>query len=143
MTEITFHFNVPDRAAYACRLLRKATRSGARVAVTAPADVLEGLDRELWSFDPVEFIPHARLIQGGTVATRLSPTPVWLVEAASDSPHQDVLLNLGAQSPAGFESYARLIEIVSTEEDDRMAARKRWKHYADRGYPIVRHEVAA
>ena len=30
MTEVQFHFNVPDRLVYACRLLRKALRSGAR-----------------------------------------------------------------------------------------------------------------
>ena len=31
MTEIAFHFNAPDKLAYACRLLRKAVASGARV----------------------------------------------------------------------------------------------------------------
>ena len=30
MTEIAFHFNVPDKLAYSCRLLRKAYLSGAR-----------------------------------------------------------------------------------------------------------------
>jgi hypothetical protein len=34
MTEIAFHFNVPDKLAYSCRLLRKAYLSGARVVVT-------------------------------------------------------------------------------------------------------------
>ena len=51
MTEVSFHFNVPDRAEYTCRLLRKATRQGARVTVTGPGDVLSGLDRALWTFD--------------------------------------------------------------------------------------------
>ena len=58
MTEVTFHFNVPDRPGYACRLLRKATRSGALVVVTAGAAELAGLDRLLWTFDPIEFLPH-------------------------------------------------------------------------------------
>ena len=38
MTEVAFHFNAPDKVAYACRLLRKAVGSGARVVVTAEAD---------------------------------------------------------------------------------------------------------
>ena len=59
MTEIAFHVNVPDRLAYACRLLRKAVRQGARVAVTAPPATLRGLDRALWTFEPTEFVPHA------------------------------------------------------------------------------------
>jgi DNA polymerase-3 subunit chi len=143
MTEISFHFNVPDRTAYACRLLRKASRSGARVAVTAGTEVLAELDRALWAFDPVEFVPHVRLASGQAPSERLAPTPIWLVDDASGAPHHEVLVNLGEASPAGFESYARLIEIVSTADADRAAARQRWRHYADRGYPIERHEVAA
>ena len=54
---------------------------------------------------------------------------------------QAALINIGEPVPAGFESFSRLYEIVSTEEADRLAARKRWKAYADRGYAIQRHEV--
>ena len=143
MTEITFHFNVPDRTTSACRLLRKASRSGARVSVPAGADVLDELDRALWAFDPIEFVPHVRLAATESPSARLAPTPIWLVEDASDAPHHEVLVNLGDTSPPGFESYARLIEIVSTADEDRAAARLRWRRYADRGYPIERHEVAA
>jgi DNA polymerase-3 subunit chi len=141
MTEITFHFNVGDRSGYACRLLRKATRRGARVAVTGPADVLEQLDRQLWAFDPVEFIPHLRLESGAAPGRRAEAAPVWLVEDPSRLERHEVLVNLGPDAPAGFESFGKLIEIVSTSEDDRAAARARWKHYASRGYPIARHEA--
>jgi DNA polymerase III subunit chi len=142
MTEIGFHFNVPETAAYACRLVRKATRRGAQVAVTGTDEMLARLDRDLWAFDPVEFIPHLRLRSGEPAPERLRATRVWLVEQASSAPHQDVLVNLGREAPAGFESFARLIEIVSTAEDDRLAARQRWKRYKDRGYAISQHEVA-
>ena len=67
MTEVTFHFNVPDRSGYACRLLRKATRSGAQVVVTAAAGELAGLDRLLWTFDPIEFLPHVLQRRGAPV----------------------------------------------------------------------------
>ncbi len=143
MTEVIFHFNVPDRAEYTCRLLRKATRQGARVVVTGPGEVLGGLDRALWAFDPLEFIPHVMLRANQAAPTRLRETPVWLLEDSSISVHHDVLLNLGHEAPAGFESFARLIEIVTTDEEDRVAARTRWKHYESRGYTILRHEVSA
>ncbi len=142
MTEVSFHFNVPDRTEYTCRLLRKAVRQGAKVVVTGPGNVLSGLDRALWSFDPLEFIPHALLQTHQVAAPRLRDTPVWLLEDSAASVHHEVLLNLGHEAPAGFESFARLIEIVSTDGDERAAARERWKHYASRGYNIVRHEVA-
>ncbi len=142
MTEVSFHFNVPDRLAYACRLLRKATRQGAHVVVTAPSATLNLLDRSLWTFDPLEFVPHVRVMPGAAPAPRLLDTPVWLVEEASDAARREVLLNLGLEPPAGFESFARVIEIVSTDEHERSSGRQRWKHYATRGYDIQRHEVA-
>ena len=143
MTEVTFHFNVPDRPGYTCRLLRKATRSGAQVVVTAPAGELAGLDRLLWTFDPIEFLPHVLQRRGTPVPAHLRTTPVWLTEDPADAVHHQVLVNLGREVPQGFESFERVIEIVSGDEHDRQAARLRWKHYAARGYSIQKHEVAA
>jgi DNA polymerase-3 subunit chi len=59
----------------------------------------------------------------------------------TEAPHHDVLVNLGQATPDGFESFARLIEIVPVDEAERLAARQRWKHYATRGYAIDRHEA--
>lgn len=143
MTEVSFHFNVPDRLGYACRLLRKATRQGARVTVTGEPAVLAGLDRALWSFEPTEFLPHLLLRRGEAASERHRSTPVCLTEDPAGSLHHDVLVNLGDATPTGFESFARVIEIVSTDAEERSAARTRWKHYAARGYAIERHEVAA
>jgi DNA polymerase-3 subunit chi len=143
MTEITFHFNVPDRPGYACRLLRKATRSGAQVVVTAPAPELAGLDKLLWTFADTEFVPHLLQRRGAKVPAHLQATPVWLAEDPADAMHHQVLVNLGRDVPQGFESFDRVIEIVSGDDDDRQAARARWKHYASRGYAIQKHEVAA
>ncbi|HEY9066943.1 MAG TPA: DNA polymerase III subunit chi [Burkholderiaceae bacterium] len=143
MTEITFHFNVPDRAGYACRLLRKAARAGALLVVTAPAAELAGFDRLLWTFDPTEFLPHLLQRRGTAVPPHLRTTPIWLSEEPLDAMHHQVLVNLGREVPQGFESFERVIEIVSADADDRQAARLRWKHYAVRGYEIQKHEVAA
>lgn len=143
MTRVSFHFNVPHRLDYACRLLRKATRQNARITVTGAASVLAELDRTLWSFEPTEFIAHVLLREGEALPERLRDTPVCLAASLAGALHHDVLLNLGAQAPAGFERFDRLIEIVSTDADDRAAARTRWKHYAARGYALEKHEVQA
>ena len=46
--------------------------------------------------------------------------------------------------PAGFERFLRLIEVVSSvDEQDRGHARLRWKQYASRGYAIARRALAA
>lgn len=143
MTEVEFHFNVPDRQAYACRLLRKAVRKGAGVAVTAPAPVLDSLDRLLWTFSDTEFVPHLRLTAAAAPPANLQRSPVWLVDSAQQASHLTVLVHLGEQPAEGFGSFERLIEIVSTDAAERDSARQRWRHYASRGYAIKRHEVTA
>ena len=143
MTEVQFHFNVPDRLVYACRLLRKALRSGSSgVAVSAPAATLAQLDRTLWTFEPGEFIPHIVVRGAEGPPARLQRTPIWLVEQAQQAAHHPVLVHLGDEPADGFESFRRLIEIVSSDPEDREAARRRWKHYAARGYDIQKFEAA-
>jgi DNA polymerase-3 subunit chi len=138
MTDVAFHFNAPDKLAYACRLLRKAVGSGAKVVVTAPPEVLDRLDVLLWTFSPGDFVPHAR--QPGEPRV-LAASPVILSETVADTPHRQILLNLGPELPAGFEQFARLIEVVSLDEADRQQARGRWKQYTHLGYAITRHDL--
>ncbi|KAF1049596.1 DNA polymerase III subunit chi [Xylophilus sp.] len=140
MTEIAFHFNAPDKLAYVCRLLRKAVGSGARVVVTAAPPLLDGLDSALWSITPQDFIAHCRAADSDAVMLRASP--VVLAESAdAQLPEAGVLVNLGAGVPEGFSRFGRLIEVVGRGEADRQQARQRWRHYAERGYHIVRHDL--
>ena len=140
MTEVAFHFNAPDKLAYACRLLRKASGSGARVLVTAESSFLQALDAALWSLAPHEFLAHG---MEGCSDTVWRQSPVVLSSSAQNTPHHQVLVNLGQDVPEGFSRFERLIEVVSAEDAaDRDAARRRWKHYADRGYAITRHDLA-
>ncbi|NNU42969.1 DNA polymerase III subunit chi [Ramlibacter montanisoli] len=141
MTEVAFHFNVPDKLGYACRLLRKAAGSGAKVVVTGEADLLRALDTELWTFSALEFLPHCHAASAD--AQVLAASPIVLADAPRATPHQEVLVNLGTRVPDGFERFERLIEVVTQDDEDRQQARTRWKHYADRGYAIKRHDLAA
>jgi DNA polymerase III subunit chi len=138
MTEITFHFNASDKVGHACRLLRKAVASGAKVVVTADSALLRDLDVALWNFGPLEFVPHCLNTSSAAV---LAASPVVLAESPQAAPHQHVLVNLGASVPDGFERFERLIEVVTVQEDDRQSGRRRWKHYADRGYAIKREDL--
>ncbi len=140
MTEVAFHFNAPDKLAYACRLLRKAAAAGSRVVVTAPAEALARLDTLLWTFSQTDFIAHAR-VPGEADVVAASPVLLTETPGAAGLPHHQVLLNLGGQMPAGFEAYERVIEVVSLDEEDRQQARGRWKAYASQGYDIVRHDL--
>lgn len=140
MTNVAFHFNLMDKVAYACRLLRKATRQGAKVAVTGDDYALTLLDDMLWTFEPLEFLPHCDASAPKAV---LKHTNIILTNDARNSVHTDVLVNLGGDMPNGFERYLRLIELVSTDQSDRSSARTRWRHYNSRGYTIETYEVNA
>jgi DNA polymerase-3 subunit chi len=143
MTEVSFHTKVADPLGYACRLLRKAVRKGAQVAVTADAETLRQLDRALWSFDPLDFVPHATLRAGESVPPRLQRTPIWLLTPGATAPVHDVLVNLGTDLAPGFETFKRVVEVVGNGPTETQAARQRWRHYKERGYDVAHHEASA
>jgi DNA polymerase-3 subunit chi len=143
MTAVSFYTGVPERIEYACRLLRKAVQQGAKVTVCGPAPVLEKMDRQLWSFEATEFVPHIRWsrTQGKALTPATQGTPIWLVEEADLAPHHEILLNMGDDLAAGFEAFDRVLEVVSTEPLDASAGRKRFKRYREQGLSVKHHEV--
>ncbi len=141
MTEVDFHFNAPDKVSHTCRLVRKAVATGAKVVVVADEALLSRLDAALWEFSPIEFIAHCR---DDAAPDMLRRSPVILAtDGRVTFAHQHVLINLGVGVPPGFERFERLIDIVTEGDDDRQAGRKRWRHYADRGYTLKRHDLRA
>jgi DNA polymerase-3 subunit chi len=138
VTDVAFHFNAPDPVAYACRLLRKAIGSGAKVVVVAEAEILGALDAALWTFSTTDFLPHCDI---NSDPDTLATTPVVLASSVAAAPNRHILLNLGATVPQGFELFERVIEVVALDDDSRQLARGRWKHYVDMGYAITRHDL--
>jgi len=139
MTRVDFYVNVPDRAAFACTLAARAVTAGNRALVlTADANETVRVDRLMWCQPALGFIPHVR------AAHRLAAeTPVIVDHDIDPLPHDDLLVNLTDEVPGPFSRFARLIEIVSTEEGDRQRARQRWRHYSERGYALQSHDMAA
>ena len=148
MTEISFHFNAPDRLNYACRLLRKTANGAARIAVTGSPEVLAAVDTLLWAVSPTDFIAHCfaddspSMVAASPVVLG-QPVPSATAEASGlDALTRTVLVNLGDGVPPGFESFERLAELVGTDESNRQLARERWKYYASRGYTMITHDLA-
>jgi DNA polymerase-3 subunit chi len=148
MTEVAFHSGVDDKLGYTCRLLRKAWRQGRRVIVSGEPGELAQLDPLLWTFDPAEFVPHVRARAGVEVAAELGRTPIWLVDNGANPPPgaaeaAQVLINLGPQSCAGVERFERVIEVISTDPEDRRAGRKRWRDYERAGIAVSHHALGS
>jgi DNA polymerase III subunit chi len=141
MTQIDFHVNAPAKLAYACRLARKAYGTGARSVFYAGDDrTLAEFDRLLWTFSPLDFIPHCRV--GDSLA---DVTPIHLAgpDDAERCVHHDLIVNLGREQPPYFGRFERMIEIVGADAGELDAGRVRWKFYKDRGYPLeIKHDLA-
>lgn len=134
---VEFHTGVADPVHFACRLLRKAQRSGARVLVTAPPEDLAALDEALWTFEAQDFVPHVRL--PGPAAALAPRTPVWLATGPTLPDAPPVLVNLGADPPDEAGAFRRIIEIVGTDPAQRQAGRARWRHYEGWGVKPLHH----
>jgi len=142
VTTVAFHFNVVDRLAYTCRLIRKAVAGGVRVVVNGSSETLSQLDRDLWTFSSTDFVTHCLLEVSTTdVAARSAVLLSESTQFTQFTPHVDVLLNLGDMIPENFERFDRVIEVVGKEVDDKRSARLRWKHYSQAGIPLVRHDM--
>jgi DNA polymerase-3 subunit chi len=131
MTRIDFHTNVPDKIAYACRLVRKAYAARNRIVLmTEDAEQLADLDAALWAFSGVDYLPH--VLCGDVLAAE---TPIVLTDSDSaELPHTDLLVNLSRRTPAIFTRFQRVIEVVSSEETDAMAGRQRYVAYKHHDY---------
>lgn len=121
----------------ACRLIEKAFRQGHRVYVYTPdATATRKLDDLLWIFHPGSFVPHAPY-EGNDTAD----TPVWVGHHAPPASAHDVLVSLSAKVPEFFSRFQRLIELVSTDIEDKAHSRERFRFYRDRGYDLHTHNL--
>ncbi|MDE0854558.1 MAG: DNA polymerase III subunit chi [Nevskia sp.] len=144
MTRVDFYIlpeggKPPEGAAMtACKLCDKAAAGGQRVYVYAPdAAVADTLDSLLWSFRQGSFIAHER-----AGAALQEPLPAVLIGAGEppDS-HHGVMVNLGADVPAFFSRFERVLEIVDGDAAQRAKSRERYKFYRDRGYELSSHNL--
>jgi DNA polymerase-3 subunit chi len=86
---------------------------------------------------PIGFVPHC-----APDDPLAAETPVIIDCSGDNLLHDEVLLNLRTESPLFFGRFQRLIEIVSLDDEDRRAARERFRFYRERGYEIRTHDLS-
>jgi len=138
MTRIDFHSNVPNKLAYACRLVRKARSADCKIVLLGrDRSELNQLDQLLWTFSEQDFLPHVHAPD-----PLAAPTPVILTDSDDVTlPHHHILINLSGTTPANFARFERMFEIISSDDGDKAAGRDRYRFYKERGYPLS-HFVA-
>lgn len=144
MARIDFAFGVQHRLRTACEVVRKHYLAGRRIIVyTQDPKRLAYFDQLLWGFDAVAFVPHVSSddpLAPGTAVVLTDTDPVQAREraAAADA----WLLNLDLECPPGADAFSRILEIVSNHEQDKAAARDRWRNYLAAGHDLHAHNVA-
>jgi DNA polymerase-3 subunit chi len=138
MTRIDFHTNISDKLSYACRLARKAYSAGGKlVLLTEDAEQASRLNDALWDLSETDFLPH--VMAGDPLAGQ---TPIIVTDSDdAELPHADMLVNLTRRTPANVARFNRVFEIISTDEEDAAAGRKRYVAYKQQSYPLT-HFVA-
>jgi DNA polymerase-3 subunit chi len=137
MTRIDFYFNVEDKFRQVAELARLALGKQRQLFIyTSDASVSAQLESVLWSHPPTGFLPNCRSDHV------LGPeTPIVIDWQGQNLLHDDILINLTPEHPPFFSRFKGLIEVVGMEDDDRNAARSRFRFYRDRGYEIKSHDV--
>lgn len=137
MTQIDFYFNTSDKYRLAVRLGEKSLEQSTRLFVLTPdASTTERMTNLLWTLQQTSFFPHCR-----SDHVLAHETPIIVDHDGSILVHDDVLLNLCDPYPPFFSRFRRLIEVVGIDDEDKAAARLRYKFYRDRGYEIRQHDM--
>lgn len=120
---------------FACRLAEKAWRAENQVFIrVASADAARQLDDMLWTFRDGSFVPH------DIVGTGTQPAPISIGTELPDGP-ADLLINLTDAVPGDAGSFARVAEIVTSDDDAKARSRQRFSAYRDAGHELQTHKL--
>jgi len=134
MTLIEFHFNVADKFSKIAQLAQQFLDRGASLTILCPNQPASlALQQSLQS--------HASLMLPADWPSSGHPA-IHVASQLHSISHDDVLINLQHPSPKQFSCFLTTIEIVSTDEQDKVQARDRYRFYRERGYQINHVDVA-
>ncbi len=137
-TRIIFYSGSRDKLETACRLCAKAVQQNMGMLVYVPdALVRDELDKLLWTFSATSFVAHCDIRD----ADLIGMTPVVLTDRIVADAKFTVLLNLHQQCPPEYESFERLIEIAGEIDQDKQAARERYRIYKEAGHEIQHYNL--
>ena len=126
----------------ACRLSNKIVRLGEKIFVYTEDDsISRSLDRLMWTYSDTSFIPH-EYCQEEDETVSLLPSPVTISHHRPSSRlDATVLISLSPNRPDFCDRFERVVEIVDAEEEDKIAARQRFKAYQDEGLQVNHHRI--
>ena len=136
MTRIDFYFNVTDKQQVIADLVQSALKKRRQVTIFVKDEAAAGnVSSNLWQNKPEYFIPN---VQSNHLNFANTPVVIGFQgdDLTRDLMQDDMLINLTTHEPIFFSRFTQLVELVSDDEQDKIAARARFKFYRDRGYEI-------
>ncbi len=138
MTRVIFYSKLADKQLTLANLLLQALQKRHQITILAEnKEAASMLSSEIWLGGAAEFIPNA--LASDLIAKE---TPVVIDWDEKTLFQDDILINLSQKQVLAFSRFKQLIELVGNAEDDKIAARARYKFYRDRGYEIKHLEQA-
>ena len=133
------HADKTGKLHFACRITQKIYVLGLKVFVqTANSSQSQQLDKLLWTFSQNSFIPHGINDQGDLDWVDY---PVQISHTNQHTIDADVLINLLDTVPSLYFKYGRVVELVSSETEDRKSGRIRFRSYQAQGIAPVTHKI--
>lgn len=143
MARIDFAFGASEKLSQACQTTLRQFLAGQKIVVyCSDLPTLKTFDQKLWGVDDAAFVPHVMAEDPLAAQTPIVLVHQNLKDALSRAPEGAWLLNLDQNVPEVLGSISRILEIVSDEEDDKTAARARWRAYQSAGHDVRSHRLS-
>jgi len=135
MTEISFyHMTRNSLEEVLPRLLEKVLETGMRAMVVTDNEMsLQTLDKVLWTYTPLAFLPH------GTPHDPFpEKQPILLTTTQENTNQADIIVLTHDTESTDLSPYKRCLEIFNgRNEKSVQKARERWAKYKAAGHPLT------
>ncbi len=137
MTRVQFYSNVTDKqAAIAVLAQRALARKNLMTIIVESEQAAQACSQNLWQHGETSFLPNV-LAPDALAKT----TPIVIDWQENQLCQDDILINLSNSQLTVFSRFKHLVELVGTDEQEKVLARERYKFYRDRGYEVKHLEA--
>jgi len=132
MTRIEFIYNVKNKMEKSAELCEKALLKGHKLTIITQNETMSReVQNLLWQYSATSFLPNN---MGNDIYANFSP--ILIHETSLNFLQDDVLINLQMEPPTFYGRFRYLVELVGCDDEDKVAARARFRFYKERGYEI-------
>lgn len=126
-----------QRDHFVCQLANKVCQQQLNILIQTNDEAsAQAIDQRLWTFHDISFLPHSVYNEDQD-----NDEPVLINWQAASSSQRDVLMNLSDRIPDNVDQFARIVEIISGNEEMRQAARQRYRDYRQLGFTLDTHTI--